>query len=290
MVVVPLITFMSSTSDVILRVTECQLALWNSFIHQPLGPNLIVFESRMEVVLGALDLELPPHNRSSVYASNNDMSQSVHADFLPDCQRRRPVTPDCSRRSDLAFGDNYASLGRPRPSTASVKASTVAGGGRRWTSGSVEEFYLQVGMQVLCTGELELLSTPRSRKDWGLVQLVLIFSGTLRYIGPVDFTDGLWLGVELRGPHGRHDGAVAGHRYFTCTPNHGVLVRPSRVTFRGINAAKLLPPGMVAAYEKPHAKSMDASIFSLIPRFAGCMLNTAPVSSRLETSPLHLAG
>ncbi|VDK34203.1 unnamed protein product [Taenia asiatica] len=201
------------------------------------GVRYFTCEPKHGVFAPALRLQrLPPHNRSSVYASNNDMSQSVHADFLPDCQRRRPVTPDCSRRSDLAFGDNYASLGRPRPSTASVKASTVAGGGRRWTSGSVEEFYLQVGMQVLCTGEL----------------------GTLRYIGPVDFTDGLWLGVELRGPHGRHDGAVAGHRYFTCTPNHGVLVRPSRVTFRGINAAKLLPPGMVAAYEKPHAKSMDA--------------------------------
>ncbi|VDN99190.1 unnamed protein product [Rodentolepis nana] len=76
------------------------------------------------------------------------------------------------------------------------------------------------------------------------------FLGTLRYIGPVDFTDGLWLGVELRGPHGRHDGAVAGRRYFTCSPNHGVLVRPSRVTFRGINAAKLLPPGLFAAFEK----------------------------------------
>ncbi|VDM32272.1 unnamed protein product [Hydatigera taeniaeformis] len=178
---------------------------------------------------------LPPRNRSSILASNNDMSQSVHADFLPDCQRRRPATPDCSRRSDLAFTDNYASLGRPRPSTASLRSSTGAEGGRRWTSGAVEEFHLQVGMQVLCTGEL----------------------GTLRYIGPVDFTDGLWLGVELRGPHGRHDGAVAGHRYFTCTPNHGVLVRPSRVTFRGINAAKLLPPNLVAAFEKPHAKSLD---------------------------------
>ncbi|EUB61737.1 CAP-Gly domain-containing linker protein 4 [Echinococcus granulosus] len=178
---------------------------------------------------------LPPRNRSSDLASNNDMSQSVHADFLPDCQRRHPVTPECTRRSDLVFGDNYASLGRPRPSTASVRALTATKGGRGWTSSAAEEFYLQVGMQVLCTGEL----------------------GTLRYIGPVDFTDGLWLGVELRGPHGRHDGAVAGRRYFNCAPNHGVLVRPSRVTFRGINAAKLLPPGMVTTFEKPHNKAMD---------------------------------
>ena len=75
-------------------------------------------------------------------------------------------------------------------------------------------------------------------------------------MGPVDFTEGIWLGVELRGAHGRHDGAVAGRRYFVCPPGHGVLVRPSRVTFRGINAARLLPPGLVEAFEnKLTAKS-----------------------------------
>ncbi|KAH9277604.1 CAP-Gly domain-containing linker protein 4 [Echinococcus granulosus] len=200
------------------------------------GVRYFTCESKHGVFAPALRLQrLPPRNRSSDLASNNDMSQSVHADFLPDCQRRHPVTPECTRRSDLVFGDNYASLGRPRPSTASVRALTATKGGRGWTSSAAEEFYLQVGMQVLCTGEL----------------------GTLRYIGPVDFTDGLWLGVELRGPHGRHDGAVAGRRYFNCAPNHGVLVRPSRVTFRGINAAKLLPPGMVTTFEKPHNKAMD---------------------------------
>ncbi|KAM7533235.1 hypothetical protein Aperf_G00000119913 [Anoplocephala perfoliata] len=181
--------------------------------------------------------KLPPRNKSALLAASNDMSQSVHADFLPDCQRRRPATPEYPRR----LVDNYASLGRPRPSTASSKSSvSIYSNGdstRRRSSVTGEEFYLQVGMQVLCTGEL----------------------GTLRYIGPVDFTDGLWLGVELRGPHGRHDGAVAGRRYFTCSPNHGVLVRPSRVTFRGINAAKMLPPGLVAAFEKRPSSAKQPS-------------------------------
>ncbi len=76
-------------------------------------------------------------------------------------------------------------------------------------------------------------------------------------MGPVDFTDGVWLGIELRAPRGRHDGLVAGRRYFTCPPGHGVLVRPSRATFRGISAAKLLPPGLAAAFEKK--SSSDAS-------------------------------
>ncbi|XP_014806665.1 PREDICTED: CAP-Gly domain-containing linker protein 4 isoform X1 [Calidris pugnax] len=64
--------------------------------------------------------------------------------------------------------------------------------------------------------------------------------GTIRYIGPTDFAPGVWLGLELRSARGKNDGSVGEKRYFTCKPNHGVLVRPSRVTYRGINGAKLV--------------------------------------------------
>ncbi|XP_068865435.1 CAP-Gly domain-containing linker protein 4 isoform X3 [Aphelocoma coerulescens] len=64
--------------------------------------------------------------------------------------------------------------------------------------------------------------------------------GTIRYIGPTDFAPGIWLGLELRSAKGKNDGSVGEKRYFTCKLNHGVLVRPSRVTYRGINGAKLV--------------------------------------------------
>ncbi|XP_062429528.1 CAP-Gly domain-containing linker protein 4 [Rhea pennata] len=64
--------------------------------------------------------------------------------------------------------------------------------------------------------------------------------GTIRYIGPTEFAPGIWLGLELRSAKGKNDGSVGEKRYFTCKPNHGVLVRPSRVTYRGINGAKLV--------------------------------------------------
>ncbi|XP_055672222.1 CAP-Gly domain-containing linker protein 4 isoform X4 [Falco peregrinus] len=64
--------------------------------------------------------------------------------------------------------------------------------------------------------------------------------GTIRYIGPTDFAPGIWLGLELRSAKGKNDGSVGERRYFTCKLNHGVLVRPSRVTYRGINGAKLV--------------------------------------------------
>nr|XP_056709127.1 CAP-Gly domain-containing linker protein 4 [Euleptes europaea] len=64
--------------------------------------------------------------------------------------------------------------------------------------------------------------------------------GIIRYIGPADFAPGVWLGLELRSAKGKNDGSVGDKRYFTCKPNYGVLVRPSRVTYRGINGAKLV--------------------------------------------------
>ncbi|XP_053162636.1 CAP-Gly domain-containing linker protein 4 isoform X2 [Hemicordylus capensis] len=64
--------------------------------------------------------------------------------------------------------------------------------------------------------------------------------GIIRYMGPTDFAPGIWLGLELRSAKGKNDGSVGDKRYFTCKPNYGVLVRPSRVTYRGINGAKLV--------------------------------------------------
>lgn len=68
----------------------------------------------------------------------------------------------------------------------------------------------------------------------------LFILGVIRYIGPVDFADGTWLGIELRSPKGKNDGTIQGKSYFTCRPGYGLLVRPNRVTVRGINGAKLL--------------------------------------------------
>ncbi|XP_050689682.1 CAP-Gly domain-containing linker protein 4-like isoform X2 [Eriocheir sinensis] len=66
--------------------------------------------------------------------------------------------------------------------------------------------------------------------------------GIIKYIGRVDFEEGVWLGVELRSAKGRHDGTVRGRRYFTSKPRHGVMVRPNKVYVRGINGSKLVKP------------------------------------------------
>uniref|UniRef100_A0A3Q1EFD8 Kinesin family member 13Bb n=1 Tax=Acanthochromis polyacanthus TaxID=80966 RepID=A0A3Q1EFD8_9TELE len=59
-------------------------------------------------------------------------------------------------------------------------------------------------------------------------------SGTVRYVGPTEFAEGTWVGVELEVPAGKNDGSVGGKHYFHCNPGYGVLVRPDRVTRGGV--------------------------------------------------------
>lgn len=91
-----------------------------------------------------------------------------------------------------------------------------------------------------------LQSTQQSNGNTWLTVGVNVFInnsiGVVRYIGPVEFAGpGIWLGVELRNPLGKNDGSINGVRYFQCKPNYGLLVRPKKVSVRGINGAKLLP-------------------------------------------------
>ncbi|KFR12908.1 CAP-Gly domain-containing linker protein 4 [Opisthocomus hoazin] len=108
-----------------------------------------------------------------------------------------------------------------RNSFVRSKSSVLRRSWSNTTTGNTEgPVKLHEGSQVLLTSSNEM--------------------GTIRYIGPTDFAPGIWLGLELRSAKGRNDGSVGEKRYFTCKLNHGVLVRPSRVTYRGINGAKLV--------------------------------------------------
>ena len=80
-------------------------------------------------------------------------------------------------------------------------------------------------------------------------------TGVIRFIGPVDFAEGIWLGLELRTAVGKNDGCVQEKRYFTCKPNHGLIVRPSKVSVKGINGAKLL--GDPSEYMPPESKDKE---------------------------------
>ncbi|XP_069624463.1 CAP-Gly domain-containing linker protein 4 isoform X2 [Ranitomeya imitator] len=107
------------------------------------------------------------------------------------------------------------SYGRPRKPTLRRSWSSTSS-----TSTSDGGVKLHTGSQVLLTSSNEI--------------------AVIRYIGPTDFAPGVWLGLELRSAKGKNDGSVGEKRYFHCKPNHGILVRPGRVTYRGINGSKLV--------------------------------------------------
>ncbi|XP_062934330.1 CAP-Gly domain-containing linker protein 4 isoform X3 [Cynocephalus volans] len=125
--------------------------------------------------------------------------------------RRSFSTTSASSQKEINRRNAFA---KSKPALWRSWSSTTTAGG---TEGRVK---LHEGSQVLLTSSNEM--------------------GIVRYVGPTEFASGIWLGLELRSAKGKNDGAVGDKRYFTCKPNHGVLVRPSRVTYRGINGSKLV--------------------------------------------------
>ena len=47
--------------------------------------------------------------------------------------------------------------------------------------------------------------------------------------GVSQLKSGIWIGVAYDEPLGKHDGTINGERFFTCDPQHGAFVRPTRV-------------------------------------------------------------
>lgn len=53
--------------------------------------------------------------------------------------------------------------------------------------------------------------------------------GCVKFVGNVEFSAGIWAGVELDEPYGKNDGSVKGKRYFTCSDKYGSFVKVESV-------------------------------------------------------------
>ncbi|XP_032357139.1 CAP-Gly domain-containing linker protein 4 isoform X2 [Etheostoma spectabile] len=169
--------------------------------------------SRVQRIHGSVDClsELSSSRLSHPFSGTIRRSFSTSSAIATqkETSRRSPVTsrsnPHRRRWNTLSGGIG----GVPRSTAGSSPLPSSDG-----------QVCLHVGMQVLLS----------SANDMAFI----------RYLGTADFAPGLWLGLELRSSKGKNDGSVGGRRYFTCRPGHGVLVRPSRVTYRGINGSRLV--------------------------------------------------
>ncbi|XP_042181502.1 CAP-Gly domain-containing linker protein 4 isoform X1 [Oncorhynchus tshawytscha] len=176
---------------------------------------------------------------STAIAAQKEQSQKSTVNRWPFSHKHSPPHSTCLHFSSLtvfSFLPNPPHHRRSRSNSHRRRWSTLSGGWGPGTggtgssggttattttsSGSDASVRLHLGMQVLLSSANEM--------------------ALIRYMGQADFAPGLWLGLELRTAKGKNDGQVGGRRYFTCRPDYGVLVRPSRVTYRGINGARLV--------------------------------------------------
>ncbi|VDM23339.1 unnamed protein product [Wuchereria bancrofti] len=79
---------------------------------------------------------------------------------------------------------------------------------------------------IQASNEGELIS----KRDIGKKVIVgRVGSGTLMYVGPVEGKTGIFCGIELDRPEGKHDGTYQGIAYFHCAPQHGIFAPSYKV-------------------------------------------------------------
>ncbi|KAI0822831.1 hypothetical protein BC628DRAFT_1387870 [Trametes gibbosa] len=83
--------------------------------------------------------------------------------------------------------------------------------------------------------------------------------GTVRFVGPVEGTQGIWLGVEWDDPkRGKHSGVKDGKQYFTClVPNSASFIRSSSTISYGVTFMAALTAKYI---ETPHGGSASEKV------------------------------
>lgn len=69
-------------------------------------------------------------------------------------------------------------------------------------------------------------ATPRLGDKVELLRRPLPTLGTIKYIGPVQFAEGQYVGIELESRLGKSDGSMDGVRYFHTDPQRGLFLKP----------------------------------------------------------------
>ena len=65
---------------------------------------------------------------------------------------------------------------------------------------------------------------------WVVVEGEHKSKGFVRFMGPIEYMDGIFFGIELTDDSGCNNGTIDGREYFRCPQKHGIFVRPEDVT------------------------------------------------------------
>lgn len=173
------------------------------------------------------------------------LRDAVHVLAIPN--RTEPLSPSSAdgstapsegtpqRRKSAMFAAQpvSASFTLPEPARSTSTNAAVLGSQRKHASAEqqAEQDAGAAAVGVGATVSVTLQGIPHAAE------------GQVRFIGATCFARGVWVGVQLTTPQGKHDGAISGVRYFSCPPRHGVFVKPQLVqVIPGSSAASTSGP------------------------------------------------
>ena len=86
--------------------------------------------------------------------------------------------------------------------------------------------------------------------------------GILRFFGTVEFASGLFCGIELDAPLGKHNGSFKGIRYFQCAPDHGIFVTADKVYTDSKNKSKPNISSNVSNFQRGKLKRAQSDVYN----------------------------
>jgi hypothetical protein len=133
-----------------------------------------------------------------------------------------PTTPSRSKSpSAPPFTSQVALSAYLSPNaTKHRRGSKTSGRKSRWSIGSSNN------SSDISDDDEPMFASPVVGDKIELLRRPLPTMGIIKYIGPVQFAQGPYIGVELESRLGKSDGSVDGIRYFYTDPQRGLFVKP----------------------------------------------------------------
>uniref|UniRef100_A0A8B9Z4L4 Kinesin family member 13B n=1 Tax=Buteo japonicus TaxID=224669 RepID=A0A8B9Z4L4_9AVES len=191
-------------------------------------------DSSSESCLGTKRESLPAFSLQSAHTRPKDSTEVNGNDALKSKSCTSPVTPtspfkiqkvktsELKSFTSMLGTDPTCSLNTEEQQEGEKTTSTARGQNHNGSEMAEEK------LEVTSDSE-DANETPEWLKEGEYVTVGANKTGTVRYIGPTDFQEGTWVGVELDLPSGKNDGSIGGKQYFRCNPGYGLLVKPGRV-------------------------------------------------------------
>ncbi|XP_046511988.1 kinesin-like protein KIF13B isoform X4 [Equus quagga] len=202
------------------------------------------------------------------------------SDLLP--QAPAPASPFRIRKVRTSELKSFTRMlgGEPGCPSGAEEDPLVPGGPGSGSSGGQA-----LGKPEVSSDSEEASEVPEWLKEGEYVTVGTNKTGIVRYIGPTDFQEGTWVGVELDLPSGKNDGSIGGKQYFRCNPGYGLLVRPGRVRRAG-GAGRRRSAGLrlQGAPEPRRSSTLSGSASNLASLTAALAKAEGPATLRADRS------